>query len=414
MLKMGPKSIITLAAVFLLSTCIDPYSPKLTGYDSLLVVDGLITDANSSYTVKLSRTFQKQNSNPSKVSDATVFISDDAGNRSFLLNKGDGKYKTDSLEFKGIIGRTYILHVQTREDVEYESAPCLMRSVPDIDSIYFEKDLELVNNGTESQEGIKIYLDSKEGDNNQYYQWAFEETWKFKVPEPKRFNFDMTDSSITAVTDVKEYCWKSRKSDEILIHSIYAGEDPHISKEPIFFIASDKSDRLLIQYSILVRQYSISEQEYDFWNNLKQVNESGGDIFAKQPFEVIGNIKNVNNPEEKVLGFFQVSAEKQKRKNILFNDVAGLDLSFYQFTCERFVKEPFEYSLGPGAPPPTWDDLYSIFCVNSNYYFVEPIYKPDSAPGKFTLYRMVFARPECANCELTGTRSRPDFWVDLN
>jgi hypothetical protein len=27
---------------------------------------------------------------------------------------------------------------------------------------------------------------------------------------------------------------------------------------------------------------------------------------------------------------------------------------------------------------------------------------------------MVFARPECANCELNGTHKKPDFWVDLN
>ncbi len=221
MLKPGPRSIIILI-VFALCTCIDPYSPKLRGYDSILVVDGLITDANSSHTIKLSRTFQDQNSIPATVSDATLFISDDTGNKSYLKSKGNGMYITDSIEFKGTIGRTYILHILTHEGVEYESEPCLMQSVPDIDSIYFEKDNELVNNGTESQEGIKIYLDSKGGDNNQYYRWTFEETWKFKVPYPKKYDFDMNDSTIIPVAAVKDCCWKSRKSDEILIHSIYA------------------------------------------------------------------------------------------------------------------------------------------------------------------------------------------------
>ncbi len=42
MLKPGPKSIFILIAVFVLCTCIDPYSPNLRGYDSLLVVDGPI------------------------------------------------------------------------------------------------------------------------------------------------------------------------------------------------------------------------------------------------------------------------------------------------------------------------------------------------------------------------------------
>ena len=110
MLKVGHKSIIILVAVFTLCTCIDPYSPKLGAYQSLLVIDALITDANTSYSVKLSKTFKEQNSTPLTVTDATVYITDDEGNSSHLVNKGNGIYKTDSIQFEGVIGRTYILH----------------------------------------------------------------------------------------------------------------------------------------------------------------------------------------------------------------------------------------------------------------------------------------------------------------
>jgi hypothetical protein len=410
MLKVEPKSIFTLVAVFTLCTCIDPYSPKLSGYESLLVVDGLITDANTSQTVKLTRTFQEKNSNPSVVSDATVFISDDTGNSSYLVYDGGGIYKTDSIEFKGIPGRTYILNIHTKDGMVYESDPCLMQSVPDIDRLYFEKSQEMVNNGTESQDGVGIYLDSKEEYNNQYYRWAFDETWKFEVPNPKRFDY-INDSTIPqiAITSVKDFCWKTRKSDEILIHSIYPGQGNRIEKEPIFFIATAESDRLLIQYSILVSQYSLSKEEYDFWNNMKQSNESGGDIFAKQPFSVISNIHNVNNTKERVLGYFQVSAVKQKRKDIIFNEIVRLDLPYYHYPCERIEKEPRDYMWGFG-PPVTWDDVYSMFCITSDYYFIEPKY----IEGTKQLKKLVFTRPKCANCELTGTRSKPDFWVDLD
>jgi hypothetical protein len=188
MLKVGHKSIIIVVALFLLCTCIDPYSPKLKGYSSLLVVDGLITDANTSYTVKLSRTFQAQNSTPSWVSDAIVFITDDAGANSNLINRGSGIYTTDSTLYMGVPGRTYVLNIKTIDGAEYESDACLMQSVPDIDSIYFAKDDQVINNETQTEEGVEIYLDSKEGDNNQYYRWDFDETWKFKVPDPKKFN----------------------------------------------------------------------------------------------------------------------------------------------------------------------------------------------------------------------------------
>jgi hypothetical protein len=408
MFKLGPKSIFILIAVFALCTCIDPYSPKLRGYDSLMVVDGLITDAKSSHTIKLSRTFQDQNSIPATVSDATLFISDDTGNKSYLKNMGKGIYKTDSIEFKGTIGRTYILHIHTHEGEEFESEPCLMQSVPDIDSIYFEKDQKMVNNGTQTQDGISIYLDSKEGDNNQYYRWDFDETWKFKVPYPKKYDFNLDDSTVVLAPTVKELCWKSRKSDAILVHSVYAGEATQIKKEPVLFIATGQSDRLLQQYSILVNQYSISKKEYDFWNNMKQVNESGGDIFARQPFSVISNIHSINNPKERVLDY-QVAAVKQKRKYILFSEIAGMNLPYYHYPCETIEANPADFQT-PAGPIITWYDVYYFFCITLTYTFVEPKYLPASN----VLDEMVFTMPVCANCELTGILNKPDFWVDLN
>jgi len=407
MLKTGVRFILFLFAVFTICSCIDPYVPKLKGYGTLLVVDGLITDANASYTVKLSKTFQEIDSVYANVTDATVFISDDYGNRSYLSNKGNGIYKTDSTKFRGIVGRTYVLHINTNEDEEYESEPCLLQSVPDIDSIYFDKEVELVNNGAESKEGIKIYIDSNGGVDNQYYRWAYEETWKFKIPTPKRYDY-INDSTIVNITDPKEYCWKKNKSDDILVHSVSSGRSIKITREPIVFITSDKSDRLLLQYNILVSQYSISKKEYEFWSNVEQVNESGGDIFAKQPFEVISNIHNINNPEERVQGYFQVSGVKQRRKDIIFNDLKGMNLPFYHYPCKFFIKEPKDYSPPWGAKV-TWDELYAMFCVNSDYYFIEPIY----LTGTTQLLKLVFAKPECADCEVTGTSTKPDFWTDL-
>jgi hypothetical protein len=407
MMRFGPKSLITIFVVFTLCTCIDPYSPKLRGYGSLLVVDGLITDENTSYTVKLSGTIQEQNEMPLMVSDATVFLTDDEGNNISLNNKGKGIYKTDSTGFKGIIGRTYILHILTHNGDEYESEPCLMQSVPEIDSIYYAKEQELINNGSETSDGIRIYLDSKPGDNNHYYRWDFKETWKFKVPNPKKYEY-INDSIINPVTTVKEYCWANRNSDEILIHSDYSGQADRIVNEPIFFIASDKSNRLLIQYSILIRQYSISKKEYDFWNNMKQVNESGGDIFAKQPFSVKSNIHNINDQLEQVLGYFQVSAVKQKRKSISFSDISEMNLPFFHYPCERIEMAPKDYPWPALAPPLTWDDIYNMY-VSSGYSFVEPKY----VPGTSELQKLVFTMPVCANCELTGTMIKPGFWIDL-
>ena len=409
MLRMGFKSVFSLVVVFTLYTCIDPFNPNISGNASMLVVDGLITDANSSYSVILSRTVDKQDSYPAMISNATVFISDDTGKSSYLINHGNGLYKTDSIEFKGVEGRTYILHVQTGDGEEYESTPCTMKPGTDIDTIYFTRDNELISNGTENMEGIRIFLDSKRGETDSYYRWDFEETWKFKIPNPKKYDYLLKDSVIVPHSPVNEYCWKYKKSDQILIHSVMSSEADSFKNIPLFFIASDKSDRLLIQYSILVRQHSISKKEYDFWNNIKQVNESGDDIFGRQPYPVDGNIHNINNPNEKVLGYFQVSSIREKRRYITFNETVGLNLPYYHYPCTRIEKSPLDYPRAPGVPPMTWAELYQMFCVTSDFYFVEPIYKS----GDNELEKMAFTTPECADCGLTGTVTKPDFWTDL-
>ena len=83
-----------------------------------------------------------------------------------------------------------------------------MLTVPEIDSIYFEKDVEITNNQSETQQGIRIYLDSKDGaEENQYFRWAFEETWKFRVPTVPKFVY-IDDTLIIPVASNKDYCWK--------------------------------------------------------------------------------------------------------------------------------------------------------------------------------------------------------------
>lgn len=408
MLKMRYKSFFVIIVIFTLCTCIDPYVPNLNKYESLLVVDGRITDEIGSFSVRLSRTIQEQNAIPEMVSDANVFVTDEDGNKYSFINSGDGFYNTAGSDIKGVAGRTYVLHISTNEGEEYESEPCLMQSVPDIDSIYFERDNEVFNNGTENFEGIRILLNSKGEESNRYYRWDFEETWKFKIPLAEKFVY-INEQNIQPLKDVKQYCWKNIKSDGILIHQVNSNEPDNIQRMPITFIAPEKSDRLSLQYSILVRQYSISREEYEFWNNLTKLNETGDDIFAAQPYLVIGNIHNITNPTELILGYFQVSAVKQKRKEIPFSQVVGLNLPFYHYPCVRIEDSPEIPPWSNFNPPLTWDDLYYMY-TTSGFSFVEPKYI--HATSK--LDRLVFTKPECANCELTGTRERPVFWKDLN
>jgi hypothetical protein len=400
------KTLLMLIFLAVFITCVDPYFPHLSGYESLLVVDGLITDENAAYLVRISRTKQERDDSTVFVSDATVYITDDEGRQSNLMLDAPGTYKTDSASFTGEAGRSYTLHFETSDGRIYESEPCLMFPVPGIDSIYYEKHEEPGNEWKEGIEGILIYLDSEHGDENQYYRWDFEETWKFKVPNPTKFIY-INETDIYETPDVKEFCWRSHLSDDILINSVPFGQSNRIRREPLTFIAPARSDRLEMLYSILVKQYSVSEKEYNFWDGLKMVNESGGDIFESQPFAVPGNIHNINNPDEHILGYFQVSSVKEKRLYISKGELGEMNLPAYNYPCELLYRSPEDY---PYPFRTTFDEIYQLYCVFQNKYaFVGPLYYP----GTFTLRKLVFTPRECANCELTGNSKRPAFWKDM-
>ena len=292
--------ILTLSAI----KCIDPFNPKLDRYQSLLVVDALLTDEAVPSYVRITRSSLTPDEAPPTVTGASVSITDDMGNNSSLNEVSEGIYKTDTLTFRGVEGREYTLKIHTEDGKEYESEPGILHKARDIDTVYFSRDRKTMDNG-EEQDGITIYIDSKDPTEHKYFRWSYEEWWKFSIPYPVKYQY-IDEEHIYQIPAENVTCYKNRNSDEVLIQL----RDPEVNaefiKSPICFIASEKSDRLLIQYCIQVSQYAISEKEYEFWSMMKEINESGGDIFDKQPFPVISNIHCVSDPAENVLGYFQV------------------------------------------------------------------------------------------------------------
>src|SRR5512133_1556319 len=393
------KFLIILFILSNLVTCIDPYTPNLDKFESLLVVDALLTDENTSYYVRLSRSVNEAGSDPEMVSGAEVLIIDDLGNSTTLIEDTKGIYKTDSLIFTGKTGRSYKLHIKTDYGQEYESESCFMSPVQDIDSIYITRGQEIID--TEPRDGIRINIDSKGESDSRYYRWKYEEWWEFNVPYPKAYNY-INDTTLTEFKPVRRTCWANNKSYEIIVKSSETG-----ISEPLLFIASEESDRLLVQYHIRVLQLSISKQEYEFWESMKKINETGGDIFDKQPFQINGNIHNVNNPNEQVLGYFQVSGAKVASRYIRRSQLAGFDLPRFQYDCPKFRKGPIDF-FDPTLPGilPTLDQIYEWYMI-AHLTFIWAI----DFPGLNA--RLVFVDPLCADCTLRGSLTKPDWWIEL-
>lgn len=131
--------ILFISLLLTAGSCITQFVPETADFKDFLVVDGLITDQDRSNIILLSRSasinskFKKR-----PVAGGIVSISDNLGNNINLIEKKPGMYITDSLNFRGVVGRKYTLKI-IAEGFNYMSDPMEMKAIPPIDSIYSEK-----------------------------------------------------------------------------------------------------------------------------------------------------------------------------------------------------------------------------------------------------------------------------------
>ncbi len=373
------RYIILSSLLMLAGSCVSKFIPEVNEANELLVVEGLITDQPGINSVRLSKSVPLAEVNTIKpLKNCVVTITDDAGNAYSLTEKTDGTYVTDSTEFQGVVGRKYQLRIklndQTFSTGTYESVPMEMKAVPPIDSLYYEKvTLKLRGDGIPMEEGCQIYLDTHDPQGkSKFYRWTFSETWQINLPYPTE----------------KNVCYTSENSTTIKIKTTASVSVDRVSGYPLHYI-SNNSDRLEVKYSILARQFSLSEEEFDYWSRLKSVSEETGGLYDIIPASVNGNIYNVYDPYEQVLGFFSVSAVSAKR---------------------LFIEVPFA-----GQP-----NLYTDCVTDTSFVMNE-----DSIPGInqniWLLLRYDYGMPpymllsrnrRCADCTTRGTTVEPAFWRD--
>ncbi len=413
------KKILAYLTLVIAASCIDPYVPNLKNFKSLLVVEGLITNEDRTYEIRLGRTYNHSDSVPVMIDDAVVFISDDEGTRSATVNTGNGIYRTDSTLFRGMAGRKYTLHIILPDGNEYNSDECPLLPVPGIDSLFYEKGEEFTGDPGQLYTGLKIMLNSSDiSGSRQYLRWTYNEDWKFIIPSPARYTYAQVNENTfyfeSEVPGQPSDCWKRNEFSGINISTISADQGNRVNRQEIVFIAPDLTDRLTREYSILVTQYSVSEKEYNFWKMLRQVQEPSGDIFGSQPYPNISNVHNVNNPGEEILGYFEVSAAVRKRIFITANELLSLKLPFYHSECKEIRLSPNDWTVGI---PPTWNEIYHSWVDLQHYRFVGPVVTdPTLLPGLITsdqLVKLLFTTDECAVCEVSGSPRKPDFWIDL-
>lgn len=102
------------------------------------------------------------------------------------------------------------------------------------------------------------------------------------------------------------YCWKSQHRSEVMTASTMdLAEDKLVDHLLYSFSNMDREVSLL--YFVEITQTRLSEEGYRYWEKMRSNSTDVGGLFSPEPSELRGNIVNVDNPDELVLGFIGVS-----------------------------------------------------------------------------------------------------------
>ncbi|QYA24722.1 DUF4249 domain-containing protein [Gramella sp. MT6] len=378
------KISVCLVLLGLLSSCVDEIELATENFESILVIEGIITDKEEIQEIKVSRSYRLEENQPSPVTDASVSVTSSAG-ETFIFERDTAGVYLSQVPFSAKKGIEYSLEVSTANG-NYQSNPVVGQEETLIDNI------RSTRAQLREDTGVAIVVSSSDEDPGAYYKYEFEET--FKIVSRYRILNDLIineDDEFEVVPKANEeyICYNTLPSQEIVLSNTNELSENNVNDYLVRFISKEDS-KIAYRYSILVKQLKISADAHDFYTTLKNLSESENIFSQYQPGFLEGNIQAVTNSAERVIGFFTTAAVDEQR--LFFNYTDYFDVE----------EDPRPYHYGPcESYLPERDLLRELIETNQVELFGE------DPPG---VYSVIAAR--CVNCNFFGTNVQPEFWTE--
>ena len=389
---MERRFILLLACLLMLApSCIYDYAPVIEDSETVLVIEGDIlvggyTDVRLSFSRPLEVPFAEM-SQDSWLEGAHAWVESSGGARyESAGSRIDTRAADPSLEYRLLVeygGRTYAS--------EWTS---VVRSA-EIDSISYTI--------SDDRMTLTMEVSSHGGPDNLYYRWMTKEDWEYHTPNNASHYFvpagtmdHGTYYNANAIVPFQDgentyYCWSSDRVNELMIASAEPLSENRLVRHPLYSL-SCYDQRISFIYSAELTQLSLSETAYRYWETMKKNSGDVGGLFSPEPFEMRGNIVNVNDPDEAVVGYISATVPVSRRifinsETIGFARISPSDREVYNIVPVHSAKKDWNRLYHSG---------YSVFVHTENG-------KPDEFDWLPT---------RCVDCRVwgKGTKNKPEFW----
>ncbi len=373
---------ILIILTLICGSCIDPFQPVIEETQEALVIYGMISDQPGIHQVTVSASSPYNDPSLKPVSGCVVRVEDDMGNMAVYEETNPGIYEAFLTTPFLALNKTYSLFVATMEGEDYQSTYDTLLACPPIDTIYYEVRSQGTSDPDVVLYGAQFYSETTGSeDASRNFRWQLVETWEYN--SAARANLIWNGGPLIPVlADSINTCYMTEP-----IQGLYSGSTKYLSENKLsrneLNYVSNETPRIKLQYSLLVAQQSLTDEIYRYWDRMKSQSGDAGGLYESQPASTVGNINNVNRPEEKVLGCFYATQQQTKRLTVKSEFNALVE----GFTCELDTINGVE-ELGSEIP-------YYL-------YSLDPL-------GRGPPY--LAGSNNCFDCRLKGgTNQKPDYW----
>lgn len=431
----------------LLTTCVDPVDQPPTGQLNVVVVDGTITNLVEPQTIRLNRSLSDRVTGlpvSLPITKAVVEVLVDSTQIIMAHETTDGSYQLPS-DFRGQIGHAYQLRFALSDGTHYQSTQQIMAAVPPITRVRAQFNPTSLPaqayNGTlnQSRGAHEFYLDTQDpADQHNYYRWdwaLYERQYWCRTCQQGVYsiykvlpNTYLSASYFVVGTELYENCFTPPPGQA-------SSDAPDVSRGVWFYDYNCRTEcwdifhnatlnlfddlysnggliagRKVAQIPyyqrtpclVDIRQTSLTREAYQYYRLFEEQTQNAGGLAATPPTALVGNVRNVTDNGETLVGYFTASAVSVTHYWLDRKDARGIPLG---------ENDP----LGPHEN--VGDDLFYVLNQRRPNPEPSPPYtgtRPEPLVRLWPNTGPVYYRPPTTLC-LPGdgrTPSRPEGWRD--
>lgn len=364
--------------------CREPFDPSITAKKlDVLVIDGYINAGLGKTEIILSKVSALDQSQIVNYEEnAEVYIESDASESFLLVESDQGIYVSEDLNLS--VDKKYRLYVKLKNNKEYRTGLLHVKVTPPIDSVSWEWEPDL----------LYIYVNTHDDQKtSRYYRWSYREDWQIRSQEISTLEYREDTILSRPVSEQLQMlnCWKKATSSG-LIFSSSQNLTSDVMKFPITKLPHGAEENR-VKYSIIVNQHTLTQEEYNYLSLMEKNTTQTGSFFDPMPSQLFGNIINVQDQTELVVGYVGVYTTE---RDTLFIESDELPPVPVQESCDtvHFVNTSANLNIFLGG------DFPSYIPYETYYGVIAGIPTP----------MIVGMVPYCLDCRLRGTNIKPEYW----